>query len=144
MFRGFISVTLSMCTENVSWAHDSITYFKWGNSCFWEFLVLKKLRNSFCFLAVQTCVYLDYILKWNISIMLVYFLGFDSSLSLDVVSVKLGAAHQKQTVLFWMNIYVDVVIRFHFFFVYQRTKEEWFNYTTFYLLLAFFFSGLQG
>lgn len=48
--------------------------------------------------------------------MVVYFPGFDSSLSLDVVSVKLGAAHQTQTVLFRMNIYVDIVIQFLFFF----------------------------
>lgn len=45
---------------------------------------------------------------------------FDSPLSLDVVSIKLGAAHQTQTVLFRMNIYVDIVIQFHFF---SYTKE---------------------
>lgn len=70
--------------------------------------------------------------------MMVYFPGFDSPFSLDVVSVKLGAAHQTQTVLSRMNTYVDIAIQIYFFFVYQRTKQESFIHTTFYLLLAFF------
>lgn len=84
-------------------------------------------------LLYKTCVYLVYILKWHISIMMVYFPGFDSSFSLDIVLIKLGAAPQTQIVLYRMNTYVDI-----FFFVYQRTKQESFIHTTFYLLLAFF------
>lgn len=83
-------------------------------------------------LLYKTCVYLVYILKWHISIMMVYFPGFDSSFSLDIVLIKLGAAPQTQIVLYRMNTYVDI------FFVYQRTKQESFIHTTFYLLLIFF------
>lgn len=59
-------------------------------------------------LLYKTCVYLVYILKWHISIMMVYFPGFDSSFNLDIVSIKLGAAPQTQIVWYRMNTYVDI------------------------------------
>ena len=56
--------------------------------------------------------------------MVMYFSGFDSSLSLDVVSVKLGPAYQTQKVMFRMNIYVDIVIQFLVFFFFSIPKNK--------------------